>query len=170
MKRIFTFFLFIALALVADAAPLRVFIRAGKSNRGEQVHAHPRFLAEWQKLLTDRGIQTSGGLDWPTAEQLNSTDVIVAYAQEGGDATPDQEKLLEGFVKRGGGLVVIHTASVSFKNPPWWRDMIGGAWVPGKTKWREGKMDLYYVENQFLNGGHPITKNASNFHFDDEIY
>ena len=83
----------------------------------------PRFLAEWQKLLTDRGIQTSGGLDWPTAEQMNATDVIVAYAQEGGDATAEQEKLLEGFVKRGGGLVVIHTASVSFKNPPWWRDM-----------------------------------------------
>ena len=31
-------------------------------------------------------------------------------------------------------------------------------------------MDLYYTENQYLGGGHPITKGASNFHFDDEIY
>jgi hypothetical protein len=31
-------------------------------------------------------------------------------------------------------------------------------------------MDLYYVENQKLGGGHPITKDASNFHLDDEIY
>ena len=96
--------------------------------------------------------------------------MIVAYAQEGGDATPEQQKVIEEFVKRGGGLVVIHTAAVSMKNPPWWATMIGGAWVPGKTKWREGPMDLYYVENQYLGGGHPITKGASNFHLDDEIY
>ncbi len=169
MKRVLTFIAFSALSVFADAAPLRVFIRGGESNRGQQVHAHPRFLAEWQKLLTDRGIDTKGGTDWPTADQLNATDVIVAYAQDGGNATPDQEKLLEGFVKRGGGLVIIHTAAVS-ANPPWWRDMIGGAWVPGKTKWREGKMDLYYTENQRIGGGHPITKGASNFYFDDEIY
>ena len=31
-------------------------------------------------------------------------------------------------------------------------------------------MDLYYMENQTLGGGHPITKGASNFHLDDEIY
>src|SRR5215207_4115815 len=121
MKKVLTFIVLIALALVADAAPLRVYIRGGKNNRGQEVHAHPRFLAEWQKLLSERGMEASGGLDWPTSEQLNATDVIVAYAQEGGDATPEQEKLLEGFVKRGGGLVVIHTAAVSFTNPPWWK-------------------------------------------------
>jgi hypothetical protein len=31
-------------------------------------------------------------------------------------------------------------------------------------------MDLYYTENSNSVGGHPITKGASNFHFDDEIY
>ncbi len=31
-------------------------------------------------------------------------------------------------------------------------------------------MDLYYTENQYLGGGHPITQGASNFHLDDEIY
>jgi putative membrane-bound dehydrogenase-like protein len=170
MKRVLIFLALALLAVGGQAAPLRVFIRGGESNRGQQVHAHPRFLADWTKLLAERGIQASGGTNWPTAEQIAATDVIVAYAQEGGDATPEQEKLIEDFVKRGGGLVVIHTAAVSMKNPGWWRDLIGGAWVPGKTKWREGKMDLYYVENQYIGGGHAITKGASNFHFDDEIY
>src|SRR4051794_19080628 len=101
MKRVL--FLLAALALVAHAAPLRVFIRGGESNRGPEVHAHPRFLAEWQKLLTERGMETSGATDWPTADQIAKTDVIVAYAQEGGDATPEQQKLIDGFVKRGGG-------------------------------------------------------------------
>lgn len=158
------------LAASAHADPLRVFIRGGESNRGQEVHAHPRFLEAWKKLLAERGIQTNGGTDWPTADQMAASDVIVAYAQDGGSATPEQEKQLEQFVKRGGGLVVIHTAAVSATNPPWWRDLIGGAWVPGKTKWREGPMDLYYTENQQIGGGHPITKGASNFHFDDEIY
>jgi hypothetical protein len=98
-----------------------VFIRGGESNRGQQVHAHPRFLAEWQKLLTDRGIERKGGTDWPTADQLSGTDVIVAYAQDGGNASPEQEKLLEGFVKRGGGLVVIHTQRCRSRIP------LGGA-------------------------------------------
>ena len=65
---------------------------------------------------------------------------------------------------------MIHTAAVSMKDPAWWKETLGGAWVPGKTKWREGKMDLYFTENQRLGGGHPITAGASNFHFDDEIY
>jgi hypothetical protein len=103
------------------------------------VHAHPRFLAEWKTLLTERGMKVDGATSWPTAEQLAHTDVIVAYAQEGGDATPEQERLIEQYVQRGGGLVVIHTAAVSLTNPPWWKKIIGGSWVPQKTKWREGR-------------------------------
>ncbi|MEQ1861180.1 MAG: PVC-type heme-binding CxxCH protein, partial [Chthoniobacteraceae bacterium] len=160
-------FIFVA---VSHAAPLRVFIRAGEKNRGQEVHAHPRFLAEWKTLLAERGMIVDGATDWPTTEQAAKADVIVAYAQDGGNATPEQEKVIEAFVKRGGGLVVIHTAAVSFTNPGWWRDMIGGAWVPKQTKWKEGPMDLYYTENQYVAGGHPITKGAANFHLDDEIY
>ncbi len=152
------------------AEPLRVFIRGGMSNRGTEVHAHPRFLQEWQGLLNERGAKATGAMDWPTPEQIGDVDVIVAYAQEGGDATPEQEAMINDFVKRGGGLVVIHTASVSFKNPAWWKSVIGGSWTPNKTKWREGPMDLYYVESQRIDGGHPITNGASNFHMDDEIY
>ena len=170
MKRLLTFITLLAVSAVAQAEPLRVFIRAGQNNRGQEVHAHPRFLAEWKPLLAERGMKVDGALDWPTADQLKETDVIVAYAQEGGDATPEQQTVINAFLKRGGGLVVLHTAAVSMKDPAWWREVLGGAWKPGTTKWKEGPMDLYYTENQFLGGGHPITKGAANFHFDDEIY
>ena len=152
------------------AEPLRVFIRGGAANRGNEVHAHPRFLAEWKTLLAERGMKADGDTTWPTADQLKNTDVIIAYAQEGGDATPEQQAVINDFLKRGGGLVVLHTAAVSMKDPAWWRNVLGGAWKPGTTKWKEGPMDLYYSENQRIDGGHPITKGASNFHFDDEIY
>jgi len=65
--------------------------------------------------------------------------------------------------------VVIHSAAVA-DDSALWKSVIGGSWVNGKTKWKEGPMDLYYVENQRLDSGHPITKGASNFHLDDEIY
>jgi putative membrane-bound dehydrogenase-like protein len=171
MKRLFAIASLAMLGLSVHAAePLRVFIRAGASNRGKEVHAHPRFLEEWKPLLTERGMKVDGALDWPTAEQLKNTDVVLLYAQEGGDATPEQEAAVNEYLKRGGGIVVLHTAAVSMKNPGWWREVLGGAWKPGTTKWKEGPMDLYYSENQRIGGGHPITLGASNFHLDDEIY
>ncbi len=66
------------------AEPLRVFIRGGQANRGQEVHAHPRFLGEWTKLLTERGMKVDGALELPTAEQLARTDVLVMFAQDGG--------------------------------------------------------------------------------------
>jgi len=69
MHRTLILLLVLVLAIRAEAAdPLRVFIRAGESNRGREVHAHPRFLEEWKPLLTERGMQVDGALDWPTAE------------------------------------------------------------------------------------------------------
>ena len=170
MKRFLTLLFLVAWGVAMQAAPLRVFIRGGAANRGNEVHAHPRFLAEWKTLLAERGMVVDGNTDWPTAAQLAKTDVLVCYAQEGGDGTPEQEAAVNDFLKRGGGIVAIHTAAVSMKDPAWWKEVLGGAWVPGKTKWLEGPMDLYFTENQRLDGGHPITKGASNFHFDDEIY
>lgn len=160
---------FLAFTLSAQADPLRVFVRGGQANRGEEVHAHTRFAKEWQPLLAERGMKVDGGTELPTDAQLEATDVIVMYAQEGGTWMPGRWEALDKYLKRGGGLVVIHTAAVSLQEDHW-KNVIGGCWRQGKTKWREGPMDLYYVENQKLGGGHPITKDASNFHLDDEIY
>ncbi len=156
-------------AVVDAAEPLRIFLRGGRKTHGPNAHEHERFLNDWKRLLTERGMRVEGAMDWPDAAQLQQTDVLVMYAQDGGNATDSQKTALDAFLKKGGGLVVIHTASVS-NDPPWWKSVIGGAWVPGRTRWKEGPMDLYYTENQWLEGGHPITRGASNFHLNDEIY
>ncbi len=170
MKRFIQLCLFLCFSLSAfSAEPLRVFIRGGKKSHGPNAHEHEKFLNDWKVLLAQRGMKTDGAMDWPTAEQLKQTDVLVMYAQDGGNATEEQKANVAEFTKRGGGLVVIHTASVS-NDPAWWKSVIGGAWVQGKTKFKEGMMDLYYTENQQIGGGHPITRGASNFRIDDEIY
>src|ERR1700689_4752603 len=106
--RTLLFLLFVSLA-TAHADPLRVFIRGGKKTHGPNAHEHERFLNDWKVLLAERGMKTDGAMDWPTAEQLRQTDVLVMYAQDGGNATEEQKKNLAEFTQRGGGIVVIHT-------------------------------------------------------------
>ncbi|MBM3870264.1 MAG: c-type cytochrome, partial [Verrucomicrobia bacterium] len=162
--------LFLTVAALSAAEPLRVFIRASQSNRGNEVHAHPRFLWEWTQLLTQRGLKVNGGLELPTAEQLAKTDVLVMFAQDGG-AFPKGPLRdgFEAFLRRGGGVVVLHTAAVPTKSiedgSDYWKSVIGGSWVHGKTKWLEGKLSFYYV-----NRTHPISMGTANFDIDDEIY
>ncbi|WP_165920185.1 PVC-type heme-binding CxxCH protein [Chthoniobacter flavus] len=163
------FFVFL---FTAQAEPLHVFIRGGVKTHGPNAHEHERFLHDWTKLLTERGMEVDGAMQFPTAEQLEKADVMVMYAQDAGNITPEQRPILETFIQRGGGLVIIHTASVATKpeTSAYWKSIIGGSWVQGKTKWKEGPMNLYYVENERIGGGHPITKGAANFRLDDEIY
>lgn len=155
-----------ATAIFSQAAepPLRVFLRTGAKTHGPGQHDHPRFLAEWAKLLNQRGARCDGAMDFPTVAQIQNTDVLVMYAADAGSIAPDQRAALERFLQRGGGLVVIHDAVVG-NDPHWWKTIIGGAWEHGVTRWLEGPMDLYYVDRT-----HPITRDVANFHLDDEIY
>lgn len=154
-------------SLAAD--PLRVFIRGGVKTHAPGAHEHERFLKDWQPLLASRGMKVDGGMDLPSDDQLKQTDVLLMYAQDGGTVPPSRWASFDEYLKRGGGLVVVHTAAVSLQEDHW-KKTIGGCWRRNATKWKEGPMDLYYVENQRPGGGSPITLNASNFHIDDEIY
>jgi uncharacterized protein len=145
--------------------PLRIFIRSGPKSHGPGAHDHPSFLRDWVPLLNERGAKCEGGDQFPSAEQLAKTDVLVLHTDSGGDIKIGQERkdLLE-FLQRGGGIVTIHAASVS-KDHDWFKTIIGGSWHHGKTKWLEGPMHLYFTDKE-----NPITKDMSNFAMDDEIY
>lgn len=144
--------------------PLRIFIRAGEKTHGPGAHDGPRFLKEWTPLLNERGTRTIGAKVFPTAEQLADTDVLVMYCANGGNISPEQRASLDQFLKRGGGMVVIHDA-VGGNDPEWFKTIIGGAWENGFSKYYEGDIALYYLDRT-----HPITRNASNFDLDDEMY
>src|SRR5690348_8100692 len=106
-------FFFVALISISTAfsqspKPLRIFIRAGEKTHGPGQHDHPRFLADWKKLLNERGARADGAMNFPNAAQLENSDVLVMYAAEAGTISSEQRAHLEKFLKRGGGLVVIH--------------------------------------------------------------
>ncbi|HEY0455604.1 MAG TPA: PVC-type heme-binding CxxCH protein, partial [Verrucomicrobiae bacterium] len=156
----------------ADEQALRVFIRAGVKTHGPGQHDHPRFLADWKQLLNERGLKADGAMKFPTATQLENTDVLVIFAADGMKIVGQDRANFEKFLQRGGGFVVVHDAVVSDDQHEWAKKVQGGAWIwpknaPGKTatKWHEGEVGIYFVDTK-----HPITKGISNFDWQDEIY
>jgi putative membrane-bound dehydrogenase-like protein len=167
MKRSLLFALVLLASVIsglAESQPLRVFIRAGEKTHGPGQHDHPRFLKEWTALLNERGAKADGAMGFPTAEQLDATDVLVMYAADAGTISTGQRAVLDKFLKRGGGLVVIHDA-VCGKDAPWFKTVVGGAWDYSHAKFFEGDISFYYQDYNS-----PITKGVSNFNFDDEMY
>ena len=154
--------------------PLRVFVRSGPKSHGPGDHDHPSFLRDWVPLLNARGAVAKGGDIFPTAAELAETDVVIIHRQVGGNFKPAERELIDAYAKRGGGFVVIHAGAVASQtNKPevddpateYYRDLIGGTWRNKVTKWREGPMQLNFVDKE-----HPITKGIADFGMKDEIY
>src|SRR5258708_31467584 len=108
MKRIFAILLLAFVGPVSSfapaAEPLRIFLRAGPKTHGPGQHDGPSWLADWKPLLAARGAKVDGAVGFPTAEQLENTDVLVMYSAEGGAIKPEQREYLDKFLKRGGGI------------------------------------------------------------------
>ena len=151
-----------------QTAPLRVFLRGGPKTHGPATngqHDGPTWVKEWQPLLASRGATVSGALRFPTSDELDNTDVLVMFAADAGTILGDDRASLETFLRRGGGLVALHDAVVTSREPHWFKTIVGGAWENRVAKYFEGESTYYYVNTE-----HPITKGASNFTLDDEVY
>jgi uncharacterized protein len=147
---------------------LRIFLRGAPKNHGPAgngLHDSEVWVREWGALLTARGARVDGGLQFPTASQLESTDVLVMFAANAGTILGAERASLESFLKRGGGIVCLHDSVVTAREPHWFKTIVGGAWENGVAKYFEGENTYYYVNTE-----HPITKGASNFTITDEVY
>ena len=162
-------------AFAADApAPLRVFLRCGPKTHGPGDHDHPAFARDWRPLLNAAGMKVSigdadakGVQTFPSDEQLARTDVLIIHRQAGGDFKPDEKIRVEKFAARGGSFVVIHAGAVAGNDASadFYKDLVGGSWRQKVTKWREGPMELKFVDKQ-----HGITQGIADFSMKDEIY
>ena len=162
-------------AFAADApAPLRVFIRCGPKTHGPGDHDHPAFARDWQPMLTQAGMKVSVGdadakgvQSFPSDEELARTDVLVIHRQGGGDFKPDEKARVEKFAARGGSFVVIHAGAVAGNDASanFYKDLVGGSWRQKVTKWREGPMELKFVDKN-----HGISTGVADFGMKDEIY
>ena len=55
-----------------DVPPMKVYIYGGPKTHGEGQHDYPQFLADWSKILQNRGANVDGGLHFPSARELSA--------------------------------------------------------------------------------------------------
>ena len=121
--------------------PLRIFIRAGEKTHGagdNGNHDYPSFLGSWSTILKDKGAVVDGALHFPTAAELAATDVLINFKGDGGTCSVPERALLEGFLKRGGGIVTMHDGMCS-DDAAWFATMVGGAKQHGERNSSSGR-------------------------------
>lgn len=152
----------------AQSAPLRIFLRGGPKTHGPAgngLHDAEVFVREWVPLLRTRGAVVDGATRFPTADELDRTDVLVMFAADAGTILGDDRQHLEAFLRRGGGIVCLHDCVVTSQDPQWFKTIVGGAWENRVAKYFEGDNTYYYVSPE-----HPVVKGAANFAITDEVY
>jgi type 1 glutamine amidotransferase len=153
--------------LAAQRQPLRIFIRSSAKTHGAPDngnHDYPAFLAGWTKLLTSRGAAVEGAPRFPTANELLNTDVLIDYASDGANVNPTERVVLDEYLKRGGGLVVIHDGMCG-GDAAWFATVAGGAKQHGERNSVAGKLELHFEDT-----ADPILAGISDFEMDDEMF
>jgi type 1 glutamine amidotransferase len=154
-----------AAAQAPQAPPLRVFIHAGLKTHAEGQHDYPQFLADWSKLLTNRGAIVDGGLHFPSARELAATDVIIIYKGDAGYLSIEDRTTLDNFLRRGGGLVSLHDALCG-PEPEQFAGFVGGAKKHGEVNYTlEAEVPYTIVDK-----AHPITQGMTDFTIKDEAF
>jgi type 1 glutamine amidotransferase len=154
-----------AAAQAPQGQPLRVFIHAGLKTHAEGQHDYPQFLADWSKLLTNRGAIVDGGLHFPSAQKLAATDVIVIYKGDAGYLSIEDRATLDNFLRRGGGLVSFHDALCG-PEPEQFAGFVGGAKKHGEVNYTL-EADVPYT---VVDKAHPIMQGVTDFTIKDEAF
>ncbi len=147
------------------SAPLRVHIYAGLKTHGEGQHDYPQFLADWSKILMQRGAYVTGGLQFPAARDLAHVDVMVIYKGDAGYLSMEDRANLDAYIRRGGGLVSLHDALCG-PEPEYFASVVGGAKRHGEVNYTLDADVPYTIANP----SHPIMQGMSNFTIKDEAF
>jgi type 1 glutamine amidotransferase len=144
---------------------MRVFLWGGLKTHNVGEHDYPQFVADWSKLLTDRGAFVRGALQMPSAADLERTDVLVIYKGDAGFMTDAQKADLEAYVKRGGGIVSLHDALCG-PDPAYFSKFIGGAKKHGEVNYTLGAAIPYTK----IDNADPIMKDMTTLTLYDEAF
>jgi putative heme-binding domain-containing protein len=145
--------------------PIHVVLVGGKKDHGPGEHDYPAWLGVWSRLLgMADGVKVTTAMDWPTAEDLKTADVIVFYQK--GDWTQQRARDVDAYLERGGGLVYVHWAVEGGADAPGFAQRIGLAFRQGQSKYRHGPLELGFETGD----RHPIGRNFNKVKMVDESY
>jgi putative heme-binding domain-containing protein len=115
---------------------IRVTLVASKQDHGPGQHDYPAWQKEWQAwLATGRSVEATNAWEWPDTAQWRDSDVVVYYFWNH-QWTPERLAEVDAFQKRGGGLVMLHSAVISDDHPETLAERIGWAAQPVTSKYR----------------------------------
>lgn len=137
-----------------NLAGMHVYLRGGLKTHNPGQHDYPQFLADWSKILTMHGAVVDGSFHAPTAAELRKTDVIVMYKGDTGFMDATERADLMAFVKRGGGLVMVHDAMCG-PDPAEMAMLVGGAKKHGEVNYTLDARVPYTI----VDAKSPIMKN-----------
>jgi len=141
----------------------QIVLCAGPKDHGPGEHDYPLWQKRWEKLLAlADGVNVGTAMNWPSAEQFKTADVIAFYSNNPG-WNAERAKELDSFLARGGGLVYLHYAVDGHKDVDALAQRIGLAWRGGGSKFRHGALDLKLH-------AHPLASGFSKLDFIDESY
>lgn len=144
---------------------MRIYLWTGLKTHGPGQHDYPQFLADWSKLLTERGAVVNGALHPPSREDLEKSDAVVIYKGDVGYLTDADKANLEAYVARGGGLVSLHDA-VCGPDPSYLSKFLGGAKKHGEVNYTLDAPVTYTVVDKES----PIMKDMSALTLWDEAF
>jgi type 1 glutamine amidotransferase len=144
---------------------LQVYLRAGLKTHGPGLHDYPQFLADWSKFLTEHGAVVNGSLHAPLAEELSKAAVLVIYKGDAGYLSDEDRRALEGFIKRGGGIVSIHDALCG-PDPAYFATLVGGAKKHGEVNYTLEANVPYTV----VDSSSPLMKDIAGVSLRDEAF
>jgi type 1 glutamine amidotransferase len=149
----------------AQGPPLRIYIHAGLKTHAEGQHDYPQFLADWSKLLTNRGAIVDGGLHFPSARELAGVDVLVIYKGDAGYLSVEDRATLDAYLRRGGGIVSLHDALCG-PEPEYFSTIVGGAKKHGEVNYTLEAEVAYTIAGR----SHPIMQGMADFAIKDEAF
>ncbi len=164
----FTFILLAAAALSAAAGKrVLVYTRNYTPDGKGYVHANiPASVEAIRKMGLENGFAVEHSEDPAlfTVQNLTKYSAIV-FSNSNNEAFSDdsQRKALESYVRAGGGVVGIHSATGSEREWPGWWDIMGGKFL------RHPKMQKFTV--RVKDPSHPAMKSLpATFEWEDECY
>jgi type 1 glutamine amidotransferase len=144
---------------------IQIYIQAGLKTHFPGQHDYPQFLADWSKLLTEHGAVVSGSLHAPSAEELKGVAVLVIYKGDAAYLSDESRSALEGFIKRGGGIVSIHDALCG-PDPAYFATVVGGAKKHGEVNYTLDANVPYTV----VDSSSPLVEGLSGLTLRDEAF
>lgn len=126
-------------------------------------HHDPRGAVELASILQSAGIDVTSTDDASTVSHLadGTFDCVMLYTQ-GDTFSPPQVEALTKFVRGGGGLVGVHSATATNKTDDAYAKLLGSRFIDHAP--------VFDFEVTVSDPDHPIAHRIENFQIRDELY